>query len=215
MHSTLSVSRRRVPLQGLLAMLLQVVLCDAPHGSAAASSSINPPPAGKLYHGVYPGGQTGEEDDVTLGDLTSYQGTVRKTAAWVYFSNNWYSDRHFPLAMATWIRDAGSVPFIRLMLRDSPEQNRPNRIFTLKRILKGDFDKDLRAWAAAARDFGTPIIVECGTEVDGERFPWNGKWNGGGANKNVLGRLRISDQTIAKRHPSPEAEPSSKAIGKR
>jgi hypothetical protein len=29
------------------------------------------PPPGHLYHGVYPGGRTGEEDDLLLSDLTS------------------------------------------------------------------------------------------------------------------------------------------------
>ncbi len=133
-----------------------------------------------IFHGVYPGGQTGEEDDITPADLTSYEQTVGKTAAWVYFSNNWYRSRAFPLETAAWIRDAGSVPYIRLMLRDSPEQDRPNRTFTLSRILSGEFDQDFKAWARGARDFGTPLIAEYGTEVNGEWFPWNGVWNGGG-----------------------------------
>lgn len=133
-----------------------------------------------IFHAVYPGGQTGEEDDITPADLASYEQTVGKTAAWVYFSNNWYRSRAFPLATAAWIREAGSVPYIRLMLRDSPEQDRPNRTFTLSRILSGEFDADFKSWARAARDFGTPLIAEFGTEVNGSWFPWNGVWNGGG-----------------------------------
>lgn len=145
------------------------------------TSVIRSPPEGQIYHAVYPGheGGTGEEDDITSEDLTSYEENVGKSATWVYFSHNWYRDRKFPVETASWIRDAGSVPFIRLMLRDSAEQNRRNRNFTLKRILKGKFDEDLRAWAKDARDFDSPLIVEFGTEVNGEWFPWNGKWNGG------------------------------------
>jgi hypothetical protein len=134
-----------------------------------------------MFHGVYPGGKTGEENDITPADLTSYEQTVGKTAAWTYFSNNWYQGRAFPLATAQWIRAAGSVPYIRLMLRDSSEQDQANHKFTLSRILAGEFDEDLRLWARAARDFGTPLIAEYGTEVNGEWFPWNGVWNGGGA----------------------------------
>ena len=146
---------------------------------------ISSPPEGQIYHAVYPGheGGTGEEDDITSEDLTSYEENVGKSATWVYFSHNWYRDRKFPVETASWIREAGSVPFIRLMLRDSAEENRKNRNFTLKRILKGKFDKDLRAWARDARDFDSPLIVEYGTEVNGEWFPWNGKWNGGGKKK--------------------------------
>ena len=34
----------------------------------AASAAVPSPPAGKLYHGVYPGGITGEEDDIAPAD---------------------------------------------------------------------------------------------------------------------------------------------------
>ena len=129
---------------------------------------------------MYPGGVTGEEDDITLKDLQSFEGTVGKTAAWVYFSNNWYRSRKFPLETATWIRDAGSIPFIRLMLRSSPEEDLAEPLFTLQNIIDGKFDKDLHAWCASAHDFGTPILAEYGTEMNGSWFSWNGVWNGAG-----------------------------------
>ncbi len=141
---------------------------------------IGLPLVGQLYHAVYPGGVTGEEDDLTLDDLRSYEQAVGKPAAWVYFSHNWYRDRRFPLAAAAWIREAGSVPYIRLMLRSDSVQDDAEPVFTLQRIIDGDFDDDLRAWASAAGDFGTPLIAEFGTEVNGEWFSWNGVWNGGG-----------------------------------
>jgi len=162
---------------------LWLVAMAAWAGGATGFPSIGLPSEGQFYHGVYPGGVTGQEDDITLADLRSYEALAGKTAVWVYFSHNWYRDRHFPLATATWIRQAGSIPFIRLMLWDKPIQNRANRLFTLKRILAGNFDEDFRAWARAARDFGAPLIVEYGTEVNGRWFPWNGKWNGGNTKK--------------------------------
>lgn len=153
---------------------------------------VGVPPAGQLYHSVYPGGVTGEEDDMSLDDLRSYEQTVGKAAAWVYFSHNWYRDRLFPSETVTWIRDAGSVPYIRLMLRSDAEQNHAEPTFTLDRIVKGDFDNDLQTWARAARDFGSPLIAEFGTEVNGEWFPWNGVWNGGGV-ANGYGDLSLPD----------------------
>jgi hypothetical protein len=84
---------------------------------------------------------------------------VHKTAAWVYCSDNWYRSRSFPLATATWIRDAGSVPFIRLMLLDSAAR-KPNKRFTLAHVPRGDFDADFRTWGRAAQAFDTPLIVE-------------------------------------------------------
>ena len=145
----------------------------------ATESTVELPPAGKLYHGVYPGGVSGEEDDLTLDDLRSYEQAVGRAAAWVYFSHNWYRGREFPSATADWIRDTGSIPYVRLMLRSDAEQNHAEPVFTLESLALGEFDSDLRAWAAAARDFGTPIIAEFGTEGNGEWFPWNAAWNGG------------------------------------
>ncbi len=101
-----------------------------------------------------------------------------KTAAWIYFSHNWYRGRGFPLSTASWIRQTGSIPYIRMMLRSSPEQNRREPLFTLERILQGEFDADLRSWARSARQFGSPLIAEFGTEANGKWFPWNGFWNG-------------------------------------
>ena len=165
---------------GLGAALLALG-CLAGTGSGSRPSTQESFSLPVMFHGVYPGGKTGEEDDITPADLTSYEQTVGKTSGWVYFSNNWYRERAFPLSTAQWIRAAGSVPYIRLMLRDSAEQDQANHKFTLRRILAGEFDEDLRRWARAARDFGTPVIAEYGTEVNGEWFPWNGVWNGGGA----------------------------------
>ena len=136
------------------------------------------PSEGQLYHGVFPGGVTGEEDDITPADATAYERLAGKSAAWIYFSHNWYKGRGFPRATASWIRERGSIPFIRLMFRSSPEQNKPERTFSLKRILEGALDEDLRSWAREARDFATPLFVEFGTEANGKWFPWNGWWNG-------------------------------------
>lgn len=147
---------------------------------APVSAEIPLPPSGFLYHGVYPGGVTGEEDDITLADVTAYETAAGKRAAWVYFSHNWYYGRAFPAATAAWIRDHGSVPYIRLMLRSNPEQGRADPVYSLSRILSGAFDNDFHAWCAEARNFGTRLIAEYGVEVNGEWFPWNGRWNGGG-----------------------------------
>ncbi len=154
--------------------------------AAAAYDSVTttiviPPPVGSLYHGVFPGGHTltGAEDDVTDADVASYETSVAHQVAWVYFSNNWYRSRKFPWSTARMIRDRGAVPYIRLMLRSGGDNPRPEPVYKLTRILRGDFDDALRRWAYSARAFGTPLIVEYGTEVNGEWFSWNGRWNGG------------------------------------
>ena len=65
------------------------------------------------------------------------------------------------------------------MLRSDAEQNRPEKTFSIDKIIRGEFDEDLRRWARAAKSFGSPILIEWGTEPNGDWFSWNGKWNGG------------------------------------
>jgi hypothetical protein len=148
------------------------------------ASPIAPPPGGMLYHGFYWGGTgTDEHDptehDVAPGDVAPYEKATGKKTTWVYFSNNWFESRKFPSEMCGWIRNLGKVPYVRLMLRSSVDQKRAEKNFTLQRIIAGDFDVDLRAWARDAKNFGAPILIEWGTEPNGNWFGWNGKWNGG------------------------------------
>lgn len=145
---------------------------------AGALPRVGTPPAGKVYHGVYPGGVTGEEDDITPADVDAYETEAGKPVAWVYFSDNWYRDRDFPAATAAWIRDRGAVPYIRLMIRSLPFRAHNRKPFRLKDILAGELDGDLRQWFRDARDFGTPLLLEYGTECNGQWFPWNARRNG-------------------------------------
>jgi len=163
-------------------IILALLVCVGP--LPAESLRILPPPSGKLYHGFYWGGigtdrHDPTEHDVTPADVASYEQAVGKKAAWIYFSNNWFESRKFPVAMCTWIRDLGKIPYVRLMLRSDVDQRHGEKTFSIQKIIAGEFDVDLRAWARDAKAFGSPILIEWGTEPNGNWFSWNGKWNGG------------------------------------
>jgi hypothetical protein len=158
--------------------------------AGAQSEAAAPPPGaplvrlevpgpGLLYHGVYPGGASGEEDDVTPGALDAYEAAAGRRVAWVYFSHEWSRGRRFPAATAGWIRGRGAVPFVRLMLRRDTDLGHADPAFGPTSILAGRFDDELRAWGDDARAFAWPVLVEWGTEANGRWFPWNGRWNGG------------------------------------
>jgi hypothetical protein len=98
----------------------------------------------------------------------------------VYFSDNWMGRIRFPSRNVRIIHDAGRVPFVRLMARSTWRSGGPDPVYTLQRIIDGAFDADLTTWFTAARDASIPMLVEFGTEVNGDWFPWNGRWNGGG-----------------------------------
>lgn len=158
--------------------------------AAAPLRRVAPPPAGQLYHGVFPGGSNTWEEDITPDQVTAYERSAGKKAAWVYFSDNWFNpaDRKFPAATANWIRQRGSTPYVRLMTRTAQKKGGvagADPVFTLQRIIDGQFDADLRAWATAAKNFGSPLIAEWGTEFNGDWFNWNGKWSGGATTNKV------------------------------
>ncbi len=148
-----------------------------PHDRAVRA--LTPLP-GRLLHGTYPGGTTGEEDDITPAGVQAYEAAVGRHVAWVYFSHNWYHGRRFPTATARWILAHGSTPYVRLMMRSDSEEFKPEPRFTLARIAQGRFDDDLVRWGRDAAALGVPVLAEFGTEMNGDWFRWNGRWNGRG-----------------------------------
>jgi hypothetical protein len=155
-----------------------------PDGGAAdagpsLSGTILVPPAGKLYHGVFPAGTTQPDSDISLASLEGYQDAVGRPLAWVYFSHEWYRGKAFPAATAGAIRARGAVPFIRLHIRSQDKIGVPDPTYTLDRINAGEFDGDLRAWANGAKAFGTALLVQYGTEINGDWYPWSAPYNGG------------------------------------
>ena len=158
------------------ALLVPAISGKTPH--------VYPSPLGRLYHGFYWGGVGTDthdptEHDVTSEDIARYEQAVGAKTAWIYFSDNWFESRKFPADMCSWIRDLGKVPYIRLMLRSDVDQRHAEKEFSLQKIVAGVFDVDLCIWAHEAKNFGSPILVEWGTEPNGNWFSWNGKWNGG------------------------------------
>lgn len=154
---------------------------DAGQGSTGVvMQKVVAPEAGQLYHGVFPAAQSPQPDsDVSPEALDGYEQAAGRSVAYVYFDDEWLTSRAFPAQTAGWIRAHGSVPFIRLMLRTKKGQLVVDPVFTLDRINAGEFDSDLAAWADQARAFGTPLLVEYGTEVNGDWNPWSAPYNGG------------------------------------
>lgn len=157
-----------------------VAVIGASVATQASAQKLVAPPDGSIYHAAYPEFR-GSEDHVQTRFITHFQRLVRKNIAWAYFSNNWFKGIQFPQANVDKVRAAGTVPFIRLMARSGFRENHADRVYTLQRIIDGEFDAQLAAWGQAAAAQPFPLLVEFGTEVNGQWFPWNGKWNGAGA----------------------------------
>jgi hypothetical protein len=154
--------------------------------ASGTAIALAPPPPGKLYQGFFysavsPGTDDANEHNVTPADVVQFEQAIGQKTSWVYFSDNWFESRVFPEATCKWIRSLGKVPYVRLMLRSDLDQRHAEKLFNLANICAGRFDADLRRWAERARAFHGPILIEWGTEPNGEWFAWNGTWNGSAA----------------------------------
>ncbi len=150
---------------------------------AAAATAPNavllPPSGGRVYHAAFPD-FGGPEDRVSAARIHSFERLAGRRITWAYFSNNWTQGRvRFPTGRVGVISRAGRVPFIRMMARSGWARGGDPH-FPLRSIVSGAWDPDLREWCGRARDTGLPLLVEFGTEVNGDWFPWNGRWNGAG-----------------------------------
>lgn len=172
-------------------LALAVSACGGSHrgpaqGASGAGSdppralqTLQLPEAGRFYHGVLPAGIGDPAVDISAASLDDYENAVGRKVTYVYFSHEWAVSRLFPGTTARWIRERGAVPFVRLMMRSQRNPLVADPVFTLDRIIAGEFDADLSAWADAARAFATPLLVEYGTEVNGDWNPWSAPYNGG------------------------------------
>jgi glycosyl hydrolase family 26 len=149
------------------------------------------PPKEGVYHTAFPGFGA-NESEVSADRMRTFERQAGKPIAWAYFSNNWFKGIHFPTEAVNTIAGEGVVPFIRMMARSNWHGYGTDPNYSMQRLISGEYDRDLRAWARDARDSNAPLMVEFGTEVNGNWFPWNGKWNGAGETDGY-GNPRLAD----------------------
>ncbi len=132
-----------------------------------------------IYHAAFPD-FGGTEDIVSVHKITDFEALVGKDIAWAYFSDNWYDTIYFPIAKVNSIKSIGKIPFIRMMPRSNFDEGSPDPNYSMQNILDGNYDAAITQWAIAAANTNSPLLVEFGTEVNGNWFPWNGQYNGAG-----------------------------------
>ena len=177
----------------VLALASDAVLLPSPAGSGHGASDLvlGAPAKGRVYHAAFPD-FGGPESRVSAARIRSFERLAKRRIAWAYFSNNWLRGRvRFPARHVRQIELAGRVPFIRIMARSGFGAG-PDPHFTMRSIAGGAWDSELTEWCGRARDAGIPLLAEFGTEVNGDWFPWNGRWNGGGRT-NGYGNPQLAD----------------------
>jgi len=150
---------------------------NGPHKTNGPLSLVMP------TNGVYTGAfiDFGDgESHVTYEALTHFERLTGKPLAVVACGNFW-GDQAFPEKTVRMISSYGAVPLLFWSPWDKPydEGEKAGR-FGLQRILAGKCDKYIDDWADAARQYGKPLLVTWGLEMNGTWFPWSGYFSGAG-----------------------------------
>jgi len=135
-------------------------------------------PAQGIYISAFPD-FGGPEDEVSQQRIMDFETLAQKNIVWAYFSDNWYNEIRFPSESVQSIHESGRIPFVRMMARTTLEEGTVDSNYSLQNIIDGQFDQDLLQWFTEAAQVGYPLLIEFGTEVNGDWFPWNGVYNGG------------------------------------
>jgi beta-mannanase len=136
-------------------------------------------PANGAYTGAYVDFGEGEAQ-VTYDALTAFEQMTGKHQAVIAFGNFW-GDQAFPAKTVRIVAGYGAVPLIFWSPWDKPyEESRGPDRFKLSDILAGKWDAYIDAWAEGAKNYGKPLLVTWGLEMNGTWFPWSGCFYGGG-----------------------------------
>ncbi len=144
------------------------------------NGKLLPPEGNKIYFGAFPD-FGGSEDQVTSQRIRDFEAIANKKILWACFSQNWFNGIRYPKEHIHAIKDAGSIPYVRLMPRSSEEQGVAERYFSLQNIIDGKFDVELIRWAKDAKNDAIPLLVDFGVEANGDWFGYSGIFNGGGS----------------------------------
>src|SRR6266403_4994475 len=167
----------------VVALSLALVLAGCSKPSAATRVDRNGPVEVVIpEHGAYTGAFIDfgdEEDTVNLEEIEDFEQMVGKHQA-IIASSSYWGEQSFPTANLNVLWRHGSLPLVFWSPWDKPYvQNRGPDKFSLTEIIAGTWDAYIDKWADAAREFGHPLVVVFGNEMNGEWFPWSGKFYGG------------------------------------
>ena len=170
------MSPRAASAKKIAVILIAAALLFPGYRQVSAAVKLAPPEQG-VYHAAHPDfGMT--SDLVSAESVRRFESLAGRRLVWSYFSWHWKDGIIFPSGQCRALNGAGVVPLIGIMPWSTLRQGESEPVYTLDRISRGDFDRELAACAEEVRGLGFPVMMEFGPEVNGSWFPWNGAWNG-------------------------------------
>lgn len=160
--------RVRALARRLLTVLVVSAAVAACAGEPSAQSSQAAPHA--LDWGVFvPDDQSGSSDLAVVTDMAG--GTPRYVLRFAAINDQ------VPLGALSAITAGGAVPILTLEVWQ-PGAGAEQPAYALRRILAGDFDSRIDAWARILADWGDPVILRTGHEMNSGYYPWSVRVNG-------------------------------------
>jgi hypothetical protein len=156
-------------------------------GTAAPGRGVTVPRCGKVLppaSGAYLGAAFGR--GAGTPQVAAFERRAQHRLTWAAFTQQWSKGLAFPREQVVSIWRRGAVPSIAFLPTSSPyvpgrSADGPESRYSLERIVAGDFDRQLGAWAEGARRLGLPVMLSFGADVNEDWGPWNARWNGEGA----------------------------------
>lgn len=167
-------------------ILLFIVSCSAFKSRATYETGtkvkLDKPGTG-IYHGVFAGidDYDIEQSEKIINEYTFLAGSK---PVWICISDHWFDGIEFPSEKVKLIWNLGYIPFIRIMPWSAYSNGIPDPVYTLDKIIEGEFNEELSLWGINARNSGIPLIIDFAPEMNGSWFPWSGSINGGGVKYN-------------------------------
>jgi beta-mannanase len=115
-------------------------------------------------------------ESVTDEQVKRFIKNAGKGLGTVYLTDKWAQNPElkFPLQKANICKNNGAVPFIRIQNSEDPDGS-PGSAgkYKWKNITDGKFDNQLKKYAVDVKAFGTTVLIELGTEINGKWFSWS------------------------------------------
>lgn len=139
---------------------------------AATVDAPQPVPASHFFGVSTPSGP------YNFAELEQFQSAAGRKPAVLMFSQNW-AQGPVPRELLDSITERQMLPMITWEPRDSTSVAHANQPeYALSRILDGSWDAYIREWAAGIRDWGRPVALRFGQQMNGNWFPWAEGVNG-------------------------------------
>lgn len=143
------------------------------------------PTEGKCYNGAFLGKNPNHLNQSALKkEIEAFEFQSGKSLSMITCSSIWTDQEggiNVPVAALQNTHDQGKVPimYIEPWTRYDYTISAPDPKYNMQRIIDGDWDTEIIQMAILIKKLNIPIMAVFGHEVNGDWFPWNGKWNGG------------------------------------